>query len=112
MAQFNHGHKSVLDAMLHDLPGVRSGKMFGNPAYYAGEKLSICLVKDSVGLKLPAERVETLLAEDPNTSPFQPLGRPKMREWLQINLAESGDLEAYLPVFEESIQFVLGLQNR
>jgi hypothetical protein len=108
----NESHKSVLDALLLDLPGVRPGKMFGYPAYYAGDKLSICLVEDSVGLKLPAERVTALLAEDPHTSPFQPLGRPKMREWLQINPESSDDLLAYLPVFEESVQFVLGLQNR
>ena len=112
MVQFNLSHKLVLDAMLLDLPGVRPGKMFGYPAYYAGEKLSICLVEEGVGLKLPAERVNALLAEDPQTSPFQPLGRPKMREWLQINPVESGDLEAYLPVLKESLQFVLNLQNK
>jgi len=112
MVQYNASTKSVLDEMLLDLPGVRPGKMFGYPAYYAGEKLSICLVKDGVGLKLPAARVEQILVEDPSTSPFQPLGRPKMREWLQINPARPEDLQGYLPVFEESLQFVLALQNQ
>jgi len=112
MVQFNESHKTALDGLLLGLPGVRPGKMFGYPAYYAGEKLSICLVEDGVGLKLPAERVTALLAEDPHTSPFQPLGRPKMREWLQINPESSEDLTAYLSVFEESVQFVLDLQSR
>ena len=112
MVQFNESHKAVLDGLLLGLPAVRPGKMFGYPAYYAGEKLSICLVEDGVGLKLPADRVAALLTEDPHTSPFQPLGRPKMREWLQINPQSAEDLTAYLPVFEASVQFVLGLQEK
>ena len=112
MVQFNESYKTALDGLLLGFPGVRPGKMFGYPAYYAGEKLSICLVEDGVGLKLPADRVAVLLAEDPRTSPFQPLGRPKMREWLQINPESPEDLEAYLPVFEASVQFVLSLQEK
>ena len=111
MVQFNGSHKVVLDQMLLELPGVRPGLMFGYPAYYAGEKLCICLVEDGVGLKLPADRVAQLLAEDAKMSPFQPLGRPKMREWLQINPVQPEDLRDYLFVFEESVQFVLGLQG-
>lgn len=111
MVQFNPSFKSVLDEMLLDLPGVRSGKMFGYPAYYAGEKLSICLVGNGVGLKLPAARVQAILSEDHSTSPFQPLGRPKMREWLQLNPSRAEDLHAYLPLMEESLQFVLDQQT-
>lgn len=111
MVVFNANYKSILDDLLLGLPGVQPGKMFGYPAFYAGEKLSICLVGEGVGLKLPAERVDQLLAEDPSTSPFQPLGRRKMREWLQINAACAEDLPDYLPVFQESIQYVLQLQE-
>ncbi len=111
MVDFNQNFKTALDGLLLGLPDVRPGKMFGYPAYYAGEKLSICLVADGVGLKLPADRVAAFLAEDPHASPFQPLGRPKMREWLQINPDSPEDLKAYLPVFEESLQFVLRLQQ-
>lgn len=100
MVNFNESHQSVLDALLLDKPGVHSGKMLGYPAYFAGEKLSICLVGEGVGLKLPSERAAALLAEDPHTSPFHPLGQPKMREWLQINPVESEDLQ----VFEESFK--------
>jgi hypothetical protein len=111
MVQFNEMYQSVLDALLLDLPAVRPGKMFGFPAYYSGEKLSICLVEDSIGLELPTHRVNQLLEDDPITSPFQPLGRPKVREWLQINPKQAADLRAYQWIFEESVEFVLGLQK-
>lgn len=61
MVKFNSNHKEALDQMLLDIPGVRPGKMFGYPAYYAGQKLSICIVEDGVGVKLPAETAEKLL---------------------------------------------------
>ena len=111
MAEYNLEHKAVLDEMLLGDPRVRPGKMFGYPAYYAGEKLAICHYEDGVGVKLPAEVAARLLAADPNVVPFQPLGRPAMREWIQINLKDSGDFEHYLSVFEESIRFVLSLQG-
>jgi len=50
---------------------------------------------------------ETLLATDPHVVPFQPMGKPKMREWVQINLSRSEDYRQYRPVFEQSIQHVL-----
>jgi hypothetical protein len=106
MADFNLDHKAVLDDLLLAHPLVRAGKMFGYPAYYAGKKLAICLYEGGVGVKLPAPSVARLLETDPNVIPFQPLGKPKMREWIQINLERSADYRQYLPVFEESIQFV------
>ena len=109
-AKYNEDHKAVLDDMLLDHPGVHAGKMFGYPAYYAGEKLSICLYEGGVGVKVPEETAKKLLDEDPNVIHFQPMGRRKMREWIQINLEESEDYREYLNVFEESIEFVLSLQ--
>jgi hypothetical protein len=107
MANYNSEHKAVLDSLLLDHPLVRAGKMFGFPAYYVGKKLCICLYEQGVGIKLPEKSAAKLLAEDPNAIPFQPMGKPKMREWVQINLGRSEDYRQYLPVFEESIQYVL-----
>ena len=112
MDKFNKVHKAVLDDLLLDHPAVRSGRMFGYPAYYAGEKLSICLYEEGVGVKLPEETAKNLLETDPNVIPFQPMGKPKMREWIQINLARSEDYRGYLKLFEESIEFVLSLQSK
>jgi hypothetical protein len=110
MAVFNSNHKAVLDQMLLDIPGVRPGKMFGYPAYYAGQKLSICIVEDGVGVKLPAETAERLMVEDRSITPFQPFGRPKMREWVQINPEVSEDLQGYKDIFTQSIGYVLRIQ--
>lgn len=112
MVNFNSEHKTVLDDLLLDHPGVRPGKMFGYPAYYVGKKLCICLFEQGVGVKLPAVSAKTLLETDQNVIPFQPLGRPKMREWVQINLIRSDDYRQYMSVFEESIQYMLDQQTK
>lgn len=106
MPDFNPNHKSVLDRLLLAHPLVRAGKMFGFPAYYAGKKLCICLYGAGVGIKLPAGTVASLLERDPNAIPFQPLGKPKMRAWVQINLVDSEAYAHYAAVFHEAILFV------
>ena len=111
MAKYNEEHKAILDELLIGYQGERPGHMFGYPAYYAGEKLSICLYEDGVGLKVPEETAKRLLASDPRVIPFQPLGRRKMREWIQVNLKNPEDYREYFELFEESIQYVLRLQN-
>jgi hypothetical protein len=112
MANFNSDHKAVLDDLLLGNPLVKPGKMFGYPAYYAGEKLCICLYEQGVGIKLPEQSAAKLLDADQNVVPFQPMGRPKMREWIQINLTTSEDYHQYAPVFNESIHFVLAQQQK
>ena len=107
MPDFSPDHKAVLDDLLLGHPGVRPGKMFGYPAYYVGKKLSICLYEEGVGVKLPEQSAVQLLASDPNAIPFRPMGRPKMREWVQINLSRSEDYRRYESVFEESIRYLL-----
>jgi len=112
MANYIPEHKVVLDELLLSQPQVRSGKMFGFPAYYAGKKLCICLYEEGVGIKLPEQSAAKLLAEDPNAIPFQPMGKPKMREWVQINLGRSEDYRRYQGAFEESIRHVLAQQEK
>lgn len=111
MAKYNAEHKAVLDNELLSDPRVRPGKMFGFPAYYVNGKLCICLYEEGVGVKLPAVRATELLQNDPNTIRFQPMGKSKMREWIQINLANSEDYRRYVPVFQESVAYVLALQD-
>jgi hypothetical protein len=102
---FNSEHKAMLDSMLLSIPFVRAGKMFGYPAYYSGKKLFACVYEDGVGLKLPAEQVGRLL-DGKTFVPFQPLGRPKMREWVQICRVRSADYQSDLDLFIASAQFV------
>jgi len=112
MAKYTPEHKAVLDDLLLGDPRLRSGKMFGYPAYYAGDKLCICLYEGGVGLKLPEQTVARLLETDANAIPFQPMGRRKMREWVQINLERSEDYRQYRSVFDESILYVLAGQEK
>ena len=111
MANFNPEHKAILDDLLLRHSLVQPGKMFGFPAYYVGRKLCICLYGQGVGVKLPEQSAARLLQTDPNAIPFQPMGKSKMREWVQINLSRSEDYRQYASVFEEAIQHVLALQE-
>ena len=86
--------------------------MFGYPAYYVGRKLCICLYEEGVGIKLPEQTAGQLLKSDAHVIPFRPLGKPKMREWVQLNLSRAEDYRQYLSVFEDSIRHVLSLQGR
>lgn len=81
--------------------------MFGYPAYYVSKKLCSCLYEQGVGVKLPAQVVARLLESDPNVVPFQPLGKPKMREWVQIDLDRSEDYRQYSSVYDQSIAHLL-----
>ena len=110
MVNYNPGHKAVLDDMLLSYPLIRAGKMFGYPAYYVGRKLCISLYEDGVGVKLPAATAARLLETDPDVVSFQPMGKSRMKEWVQINARDSEAYRRYRPIFEESIQFVLSQQ--
>ena len=112
MINFNSENKVFLDKLLLDYPHIRPGKMFGFPAYYVAKKLAICLYEQGVGVKLPEQSVIKLLETDSNIVPFQPMGKPKMREWVQINLNNPENYIQYKAVFEESIRYLLEIQAK
>lgn len=107
MPNYNPKHKAALNDLLLGHPQVRAGKMFGFPACYAVKNLCICLYEQGVGVKLPESSAKELLESDRNVVPFQPLGKPKMREWIQINLKRSEDYKKYRSVFDKSIEYLL-----
>lgn len=109
MVHFNAQHKAVLDDLLLGHPLVRAGKAFGYPAYFVGKKMCICLYEAGVGVKLPQQVADRLLAEDASVAPFVPMGRRRMRQWVQITLENSEDYRRYQAVFEESIRYVASL---
>ncbi|NCC35394.1 MAG: hypothetical protein EOM24_25785 [Chloroflexia bacterium] len=53
-----------------------------------------------------------MLESDPNATPFQPMGKSRMREWVQINLVDSEAYTHYEAVFYESILFVHEQQQK
>lgn len=110
---YNEAYKKILDSFLLSMPGVVAGKMFGYPAYYTHKKLFACLYEEGVGIKVPEELAQKLLKRK-DIVPFQPLGKAKMREWIQINKEKPKDYLGDKTIFEKSIEFVmeLALKNK
>ena len=82
--------------------------MFGYPAYYINKKLVACIYKDGVGVKVP-ETVANELIGKKGTLHFQPLGRPKMKGWIQINRENPEDYLKDVEIFETSVSFLTSL---
>lgn len=99
-------HKAVLDDLLLALPGVSAGVVFGLPCYKVSTGVFATLYDDGVGIKLPAARVSKLL-EQPSFALFQPFGRNRGKEFVQINHDNSDDYRHDLALFEESMDYVL-----
>lgn len=97
--------KASLDALLLNWPGVVAGQMFGYPAYYVNGKLFACLYGEGVGVKVPKAVADALLTER-HVVPFQPLGRPKMQEWVQLNRDRPEDYRMDEDTLRISVDFV------
>ena len=105
---FNQQHKDVLDSILLTIPAVTPGKMFGYPAYYVKGKLFACVYENGVGVKVP-EAVANELVQRNEVDYFQPLGRKKMKQWIQINRKNSEDFIEDKDIFDISVEFVASL---
>jgi hypothetical protein len=81
--------------------------MFGLPAFYAAGRLFACVHGEGVGLKLPEAMVEELV-EMPGVRPFQPYGRPPMREWVQIDREDSQDYADDMDLLLTAMTFAAG----
>ena len=102
-------HKRILDSLLLSMPSVAEGKMFGYAAYYVNRKLFACIYGEGVGVEVPEEVANKLLTEK-HVVPFQPFGKPKMREWIQINRPRSSDYRKDMDVFRAAVAFVSQIQ--
>ena len=102
--KYNAKLKEVLDSFLLNIPVVKSGKMFGYPAYYVVGKLFASGYKDAVCVKVPESLANELLKREEIVH-FQPMGR-KMREWIQINRNNSEDYLKDKDIFDASVEFV------
>lgn len=94
----------VVVELVIGLPGVRPGKMFGFPAFYAGRKLFACIYGEGVGLKLPEETIQKLTGT--HIVPFQPYGKPPMREWIEIRRVRATDYNHDADLFRQAAAFV------
>jgi len=98
-------YKAVLDSFLLGLPGVTTGIVFGLPCYKVNNTVFATLCGEGVGLKLPEAQVRELL-EKPGFVPFQPFGRNRGREFVQINHQDAQDYLHDKELFIESIAYV------
>lgn len=96
--------------MLLTITGVIPGKMFGYPAFYFHNKLFACLYEEGVGIKVPKDLADDLIGKE-GIIPFQPMGRAKMKEWIQINRTSSEEYLQDMSVFEASMRFILSLEK-
>ena len=110
-ANFNPEVKKAVDSILLKNPSVVPGKMYGYPAYYINRKLVACIYDEGVGVKVP-ESVANELIGKKGIVHFQPMGRAKMREWIQINRENPGDLLKDIEIFKTSIDFVASLVGK
>ena len=95
----------VLTSLLANRPEVTCGKMFGFPAFYTAGRLFACVYGEGVGLKLPQDTARQLEGK-PGITPFQPYGKPKMREWIHIRRDPASTFSKDASLLEASITFV------
>jgi hypothetical protein len=105
-AKYNLDIKEILDSFLLEFPEVTAGKMFGYPAYYAGKKLFACVYENGVGIKVPEDLADVLIKTEGIIN-FQPMGRAKMKQWIQINRQNPNDYLNDKEIFKVSIDYVL-----
>ena len=110
-AYYNQEIKNVLDSFLLKISIITPGKMFGYPGYYVNKKLFACVYEDGVGLKVPFELANDLIGKE-GFIYFIPMGRKKMKEWIQINRKQAEDYLNDRAIFEKSIEFVASLGNK
>ena len=101
---YNADFKDVLDDVLLAIPGVKGGKAFGYPAYRVNGKIFCFVVSQAVTIKLPAARVQALIADMPEVAPFEANGI--WREWVALRHADADDYRRHEDLFHESLEFV------
>ena len=100
----NELKKPILDDFLSRYESVRMGQMFGYPAYYVGRSMFACLYEGKVGLKLPEETANEARTKD-EISDFQPYGKPKMREWVQLDFDSEEELHRFSDLIDAAIRY-------
>ena len=110
-SKFNQEIKDVIDSIMLQIQGVVKGKMFGYPAYYINKKLIACIYEDGVGIKVPESLANELRRQEGITN-FQPMGRRKMKEWIQINRENPKEFLKDIGIFEASVAYVTQLSKK
>lgn len=104
--------KSIIDALLLKLPGVKAKKINALDAYFVNDRMFACINGNGIGLRLPVATANELQFSRENVVPFQPGGTASSREWIQINREDAAEYEKDLELFQASIGFVAGSRTR
>ncbi len=110
MPELNHRPevKAFLDDLLIGMPGVKAGKSWGYPSYKINGKIFAFVGGEGIALKLPVKRVQELVAQGGCVRAFEVAEGIVWKAWVSIDRADPNDYEQDMPLFEESIAFVLG----
>jgi hypothetical protein len=110
VSDHNHNpeYKTMMDALVKGMPGVKDSKAFGYPAYKVNGKVFAFVGGSGVAIKLPAARVQELIANHDEMKPFEVADGVVWREWVSINKLNSERYVQYIEWIEESVQFVVG----
>lgn len=100
--------REQVDAILLSHPLVVPGKMFGHPAYFVNRKLFACVYEDGVGLKVPADLASELVGRE-GITPFVPMGRRRMKEWIHIARKTPAEYVQDADTFRQSIEYVASI---
>jgi len=103
-------YEDLIDELVR-VPGVtppQGGRGFGRSAVRFGGKIFVMLVRGRLVLKLPAERVDELVAAGCG-DPFDANKGTPMKEWLSLDpLTE----QPWLPLAREALEFAAAHRGR
>ena len=89
-------------------PGVTTGTGFGSTAgLRIGGRIFAMFMDESLVVKLPADRVQSLIATGQG-APFGTRKGSPMREWVAVAWSEGGDWDR---IAEEALAFVRGASS-
>ncbi|NDJ54518.1 MAG: TfoX/Sxy family protein [Chloroflexi bacterium] len=97
--------KPVTDGVILKIPGVIEGKMFGYMGYKVNGKMFALLCGNGIAVKLPKERVASLL-ERSDAKPFEPKEGNVWKEWVLIEPADPNKLANEEALYLESVEYV------
>jgi hypothetical protein len=100
--------KAMLDKMLLHIPGVKSGKAFGYPAYKINAKVFAFVGGNGIAIKLGKARVDELIAQSESMRPFEVADGVIWKDWVSIEMDDPDLYRRYASLLDESIHFVAG----
>lgn len=108
MSDYQPEIRAVMDDLLLPMPGVTGGKAFGYPAYKIGGRVFAFVGGQGIAVKLPAERVQALIAQGAPYSAFEPVPGTVWRAWVSIDHKDHDAYRHEIALLEEAAAFVGG----